>query len=128
MTTQSGNSFDDVRNLNLSAKDLLAKYGRVALEARKSDIQDPATRARVQELSDLIEKDVREYAGEIKKVETKHEKWPAAPKRGSHYQQALVVGGDYYGLIDNINSTISGPAIDLVAIMNDNNIAAAQAV
>lgn len=127
MTTESKNSFDDVRNLNLSAKDMLAKYGRLALSVNDFEILDPQQRSKAQELSNLLQRDVREYDAEIKQIEKKHEKWPAAPKRGAHFQQALAVGGEYFGVMDNITSTMSGPAVDLTEILNNNNVAASSA-
>lgn len=113
------NAFGDVRELNVTAKDLLAKYGRTAMTARETVIEDPGQREIADKLVDLIDKDLREYTAEIDRIENLHSKWPAVPKREAHYQNALSVGGQYVAVIDNISQTMSDPALDLVDILNN---------
>lgn len=124
MSTSNSKAFDDVKALNLSTKDLLARYGRQAIEARKTEFKSPEVKTRVQELADLIERDVRDLDQQVKTVEKTHSAWPSAPKRGSHYSKALLVGGQYVEIIDNINSTVGVGAIELVELMNNENIEA----
>lgn len=124
MSTSNSKAFDDVKALNLSTKGLLAQYGRQAIEARKQEFKDPAIKQRVAEITDLIDRDVRDLDLQVKAVEDTHKSWPSVPKRGSHYTKAMLVGGQYVEIIDNINSTIGVGAFELVELMNNENIAA----
>lgn len=126
MSTSNSTAFDDVKALNLSAKDLLAKYGRQAVEARKTEFNDPEVKGRVTELTDLIDRDVRELDLQVKAVEKTHASWPSVPKRGSHYTKALLVGGQYVEIMENVNSTVGIAAFELVELMNNQNIVATE--
>jgi hypothetical protein len=126
MSTSNSTAFDDVKALNLSAKDLLAKYGRQAVEARKTEFSDPEVKGRVSELTDLIERDIRDLDLQVKSVEKIHASWPSVPKRGSHYTKALQVGGQYVEIVENTNSTVGVAAFELVELMNNRNIAATE--
>lgn len=126
MSTSNSTAFDDVKALNLSAKDLLAKYGRQAVEARKTEFKDPEVKNRVGELTDLIERDLRDLDLQVKTVEKTHASWPAVPKRGSHYTKALLVGGQYVEIVENTNSTVGVAAFELVELMNNRNIDATE--
>jgi hypothetical protein len=117
MSDSKGGAFADVRNLNKTAKELLARYGRTAIQAKSTVIEDPEAKKKADEIIDLLDKDVREYSAAIDKVESSHKKWPAAPKRAAHYQNALVVGSQYVEIIDNIQNTMGTPAIDLFEII-----------
>lgn len=117
MSNKKGGAFEDVRNLNKTAKELLARYGRTAIQAKATVIADPEAKKKADEIIDLISKDVREYTAAIDKIEAGHKKWPAAPKRAVHYQNALVVGSQYVEIIDNIQNTMGSPAIDLFEIV-----------
>lgn len=119
--------FDEVKGLNLSAKELMARYGRQAVEARRSTYADPVAKARVGELADLIERDMNDMNDQVSKIEKTHSSWPDRPKRASHITKALLVGGQYIEIIDNINNTIGVSAFELVELMNNENIAATQA-
>ena len=118
------NAYDDVRTLNIRAKDLLARYGRQAVEARKTEFLDPVAKKAADEHADIIEKDIRELTGKISEVEKKHEKWAPRPKSGRDYQRALQVGSEYVEIMDQAQNTAGSAAVELVCIMNDNNIQA----
>lgn len=121
------NAYDDVRTLNLRAKELLARYGRQAVEARKTDFIDPAAKKVAEEHAAIIEKDITELSEKIGEVEKKHAKWAPAPKSGRDYQRALQVGSEYVEIMDQAQSTAGTSAVELVCIMNDNNIQADEA-
>lgn len=127
MSTVGKKAFDDVRALNNSSKELLATYGRQAVEARKIDYKDPVRKSRVKEITDLIERDVIDLKGQIDALEATHSSWGDSPKRSSHFSKALLVGGQYMEIMDNINNTAGVGAFELVALMNDENIAATEA-
>lgn len=123
MSNTGKRAFDDVRALNNSSKELLATYGRQAVEARKITYKDPAVASRVKEITDLIERDVIDFNGQIVELEKTHAKWDAEPKRPSHFTKALFVGGQYMEIMDSINHTAGVGAFELVELMNDENIA-----
>ena len=127
MSTVGKKAFDDVRALNNSSKELLATYGRQAVEVRKIDYKDPVRKSRVKEITDLIERDVIDLKGQIDALEATHSGWGDAPKRSSHFSKALLVGGQYMEIMDNINNTAGVGAFELVDLMNDENIAATEA-
>lgn len=128
MSTNGKKAFDDVRALNNSTKELLATYGRQAVEARKIEYKDPDVKARVKEITDLIERDVIDLNGQINQLEGTHSSWGEVPKRASHFSKALLIGGQYMELMDNINHTAGVGAFELVEIMNNEHIAADEAL
>lgn len=127
MSTNGKKAFDDVRALNNSAKELLATYGRQAVEARKLEYKDPAVKQRVKEITDLIERDAIDLNDQISTLEGTHSSWGEVPKRAAHFSKALLIGGQYMEIMDNINHTAGVGAFELVEIMNDENIANAEA-
>lgn len=126
MSNSNRKAFDDVKALNLSSKELLARFGRQALVAKEANIADPEVKAKVEELVEVITRDTREFTDQIQQIETKHAKWPAVPKRLSHYSQAMDVGGRYIGIIEDIHGVMGPAAVELTSILNDQIIAAEQ--
>jgi hypothetical protein len=112
-----GNAFDDVQDLNRSAKEYLVSAGRTALEIDKFKLSDE-DKAKAVQLRDVIHRDVQDFSQKIEEVEKRHENWPARPKRPNHYHEALTVGNQYVELIDQITNSTMSTAMDLAEVLS----------
>ena len=126
MSKTKSTAFDDVKALNLSGKELIARFGRQAIVAKSTTFDDPAIKTRAQELIEVIDRDAHEFAAQIQAVEKTHSNWPEVPKRGSHYTKALAVGGKYIGIIEDIHGVMGQASVELTSLMNNQNIDATQ--
>ena len=114
--SSNSNAFDDVQNLNRSAKEYLASAGRTALEIDKFKLSDE-DKAKAEQLRDVIHRDLKDFTQKIAQVEKKHENWPKRPKRPNHYHEALAVGNQYVELIDQITHSTMSTAMDLTEVL-----------
>lgn len=117
-TKRKPSALDDVNTLNLRAKGLLASFGRQVLDVSKMEIADPEVLEKVKLTSNTIERDIREYNTKITEVEKDQKVLATIKNPGKQYHKALVFGGQYVELIDNIHNTIGGSAIDLTELVH----------
>ena len=117
---KKSNSFDELHDLNKSCNEMIATCAKTAIEVLKPEVfEKVADKETVGALTKTLQADLEKYATETAEIAEIHKDWKGRPKRPNQYAEALVVGNQYFDLIDRIQSTALPLSVELAEIFEN---------